>query len=214
MEKIWHHAFYNELRTQPEEHAVLSTEPPVNPKANNQKTTQIMFETFNVPAFYVEPSGVLSLYASGRTTGAVFDSGDGVTHTIPIYEGYALRHAIRRIDIGGRDLTQYLMRIFNERGYSFSSSSEMDIVRDIKEKLCYTALNYEQELQNAETSNDIEADYELPDGQVITIGAERFRCPEVLFKPALIGIESEGIHTFLYESIMACDIDIRRDLYT
>ncbi|KAG7222688.1 hypothetical protein INR49_026297 [Caranx melampygus] len=175
MEKIWHHTFYNELRVAPEEHPTLLTEAPLNPKANREKMTQIMFETFNVPAMYVAIQAVLSLYASGRTTGIVLDSGDGVTHNVPIYEGYALPHAIMRLDLAGRDLTDYLMKILTERGYSFS--------------------------------------YELPDGQVITIGNERFRCPETLFQPSFIGMESAGIHETAYNSIMKCDIDIRKDLY-
>jgi actin-related protein len=213
MEKIWHHCYFNELRVHPEEHPALLTEAPMNPKANREKMIQIMFEGFNVPSFYVSVQAVLSLYASGRTTGIVLDSGDGVTHTVPIYEGYSLPHSIMRIDLAGRDLTEYMMKLLTEVGVSFSSSAEREIARDIKEKHCYVALDFDTELKTSGESSTKDISYTLPDGQVITIGNQQFRCPEALFQPIKLGKEYPGIHELTFQSIMKCDVDVRKELY-
>jgi len=214
MEKIWNHTFYVELRVSPDEHPVLLTEAPLNPKVNREKMTQVMFETFNVPCMYVAIQAVLSLYSAGRTTGIVCDSGDGVTHTVPIYEGFSILHAVNKVPIAGRDLTHFLAKLLTERGYKFSSSAELEIVRDIKEKLAFVAIDYESALKESYASSTYEKNYEMPDGKVITIGNERFRCPEFLFKPfEMAGKELPSMQELVYGSIQDCDVDVRRDLY-
>jgi actin len=213
MEKIWHHVFFNELRVDPTEHPVLLTEAPLNPKINREKMIRLMFETFEVPSFYVTIQAGLSLYAHGIMTGFVFDSGDGVSHAIPIYGGYAISHAIRRLDMAGRDLTAWMIRLLTEKGYFYQTSSEKEIARHIKETLCYVPLDFDAEMEKAAVSSEINRTYELPDGNVITLNSERFRCPEMLFKPYFDGMEYDGIDKCLFDSIMKCDIDIRRDLY-
>lgn len=212
MEKIWSYTFYNEMRVNPEDHNVLLTEAPMNPKQNRERMTQIMFETFNVPAMYVGIQAVLSLYSSGRTTGIVLDSGDGVTHTVPIYEGYSLPHAIQRIDMAGRDMTEYMMKLLMESGRTFTTSAEKEIVRSVKEQLTYVALDFEEEMTNA-SKQPIDKEFELPDGTTMVVGTQQFRVPEALFKPSLIGLEGDGFADMTYKSIQKCDIDVRRDLY-
>ena len=171
-----------------------------------------MFETFNTPATYIANQVILSVYSSGRSVSLVLDSGDGVCQAFSIYEGYLLPYTIQRVDLGGRDLTNYLMKMLSEQcGHSFATTAEREVVRDIKEKLCYVATDFEHEMQIAGKNSK---SYELPDGQVISIGNERFRCPEVLFRPSsLLDKEFPGIHELVYNSIMTCDIDIRRNLY-
>jgi actin-related protein len=213
MEKIWHHTFYNELRVTPDEHPVMLTEAPLNPKANRERMIQIMFESFGVPQVYVSIQAVLALYASGRTTGCILDSGDGVTHTVPIFEGYILPHAVKRLDLAGRDLTDYMMKILTERGHTFVNSAEREIVRDIKEQLAYVALDYDAEMKKSVETSAVERTFELPDGNVINVGNERFRCPEALFQPSLLGKEFGGIQQQMFDTIMNCDMDLRKDLY-
>ncbi|MHA1595984.1 MAG: actin, cytoplasmic 2 [Candidatus Baldrarchaeia archaeon] len=213
MEKIWHYTFYNELRVNPSEHPVLLTEAPLNPDKNREKLAEIMFETFNVPALWISVQAILSLYASGRTTGVVVDSGDGVTHVVPIYEGYAIEPAVQRLDLGGRDVTEYLRTLLMERGYSFISSAEKELVRDIKEKLCYVALDLEKEMKHAEKFREaVEKKYKMPDGSEVVLGSERFLAPEVMFDPMRIGKELPPLHEVIIESVLACDTTIRKEL--
>jgi len=176
--------------------------------------TQIMFENFGVPGLYICLQQVLALYAYGRTTGTVVDVGDGVSHTVPIYEGYALPHAILRMDYGGRNLTDYMKKLISERGYTFTNYQDNTTgrtIRDIKEKCCFVAANLNPEMINS-ASNSKEINYELPDGNIIKLGHERFKCPEALFEPSFIGREADGIHHALANAIMKTDLDIRSDL--
>ncbi|CAG8837257.1 33011_t:CDS:2 [Gigaspora margarita] len=163
MERIWKYIYEEELKIASEEHPVLLTEAPLNPRSNRETAAQTFFETFNVPALFASIQAVLSL-----TTGIVLDSGDGVTHAVPVYEGFALPHAIRRVDIAGR--------------------------------------------QEKDTNGKSE-DFTLPDGNVVKLGAERFKAPEILFNPELIGQEYAGIHQVVVDSINRADLDLRKSLF-
>ena len=216
MEKIWNHSFYNELQVSPEEYAVLLSVAPLISNSNREKMIQIMFESFNTPAMFIAIQEVLSLFASGRTTGIVLGSGDGVSHIVPIEEGYVLPHGVLRLDLAGCDLNDYLMML-TERGFS----ADREIFRDIKEKFCYVALDFEQEMQTftstststfTSTSTST-SKYELPDGEVISIGNEGFRCAEALFQPSFLGMECTGIPETIYNSVMRIDVDHRKELY-
>lgn len=211
MERIWQYIYSkDQLQTFSEEHPVLLTEAPLNPRRNREKAAEIFFETFNVPALFISMQAVLSLYATGRTTGAVLDSGDGVTHAVPIYEGFAMPHSIIRSDIAGRDVTRYLRLLLRKEGHNFHTSAELEIVRTIKQKACYLSLNpLKEESMEGEKSM-----YTLPDGSSIELGPSRFRAPELLFRPDLIGEEFEGIHEVLTYAIQRSDMDLRRVLYS
>ena len=219
MEKIWDHTFTNELRVTPEEHNVMLTEAPINPKHNREKMAQIMFETFNVQGLYIAIQAVLSLYSAGKFTGIVCDSGDGVTHMVPIYDGYSLPHCVLRMDLAGRDITDrmdlagrditdYLIKILNEVNVSLTTSAEREIAKDIKEKVCYIALDPETEINEVK-----EMSYEMPDGTVIKVKDQRFRAPEILFHPEQCGKEPGGVDQKCFDSINKSDIDVRKDLY-
>jgi actin-related protein len=165
-----------------------------------------------VPGLYVANTAVLSLYSAGKFTGVVVEIGDGVAHIVPIYDGFVLP-SIQRINLAGRDLTDYLIQILSERGLHLTTGTEREIAKDIKEKLCYVALDFDEELADSKSDSSKEASYEMPDGNVITMGSERFRTPEILFKPSLIGKEFGGIHEQVYQAITKSDVDVRKDLY-
>ena len=188
---------------------MLITEAPLNPKQNREKAAEIFFESFRAPAMFFSPQAVLSLYASGRTTGIVMDVGEGLTHVIPVYEGFALPHSVMRSDVAGRDITKQLQLLLRRSGLAFTTTSELDVIQSMKEKSCYVALNPTKEEEEKSAS----AKYQLPDGRVVELGSERFRAPEILFRPTLIGSEEMAVSDALVNSIMKSDIDLRPTLF-
>jgi centractin len=216
MEKIWNHIYSRDnLNVRSNEHAVLLTEAPLNPLANREKAAELFFEAMNAPALFFSLQAVLSLYASGRTTGVVLDSGDGVTHAVPVYEGFALPHAITRMDLAGRDVTSHLQLLLRRGGHAFTTTAELEVVRQIKEQCCVVAFNpAEQEKQQTNTQLAAKHQYSLPDGTSLEIGPEAFRAPEILFRPDLVGSEYRGVHDCLVTAVMRSDLDLRRVLFS
>jgi actin-related protein len=213
MEKIWHHQFHSELYVDPAEHPVLITEPLDNSGAAREPTTEIMYETFGVPSFCLANQCALSLFSTGRTTGVVAEIGEGLCQIAPVYEGYHIPMAAARLNLGGCDVTDFLQQMLHQQGYNFASFSERRIIRLVKEQYAYVALDFDAEMhQTANTANHL-VSYDMPDGSSIAIGNERFRCAEILLRPSMSGIGSEGVHEKVLQTITACDVDIRKDMY-
>lgn len=212
MEKVWFHTLYNELRISPEDHAIVLTEPPLNPNATREKMVEIMFETFHVPALYLSVQALLALYATGILHGLVLDCGDGGNHVVPAYGGDAIIHAMKRFKLSGQDVTDHLRNLLNQR-YSFYTTAEREIVNDIKEKLGYVAINYDEELNKSSIPPTLGREFTLPDGTVIDIGTEAFQCTEMMFEPSIFGKECESISQVVHESITNCDVFYQRHLY-
>lgn len=185
-----------------------------------------------MPALYTSVQAVLSLYASGKTTGLVLDSGDGVSHAVPVFQGFAIPNSIRRIDVAGRDVTEHFQQLLRKSGRPFHTSAEKETVKNIKEATGYVALDpakEEKEWSGAQRSDGKSVEYVLPDGQKLKVrkmlcnsschidrsqvGAERFRAPEILFNPEIIGLEYPGVHQIVVEAIQRTDMDLRKSLY-
>jgi len=211
---IWDYTFGSEkMNIDPKNSKVLLTEPPMNPVKNREKMIEVMFEKYGFAGTYVAIQAVLTLYAQGLLTGVVVDSGDGVTHICPVYEGFAMPHLTRRLDIAGRDITRYLIKLLLLRGYAFNHTADFETVRQLKEKLSYIGYNIEAEQKLALETTVLVESYTLPDGRVIKVGGERFEAPEALFQPHLINIEGSGIAELVFSTIQAADIDVRPSLY-
>ena len=217
-EHVWRHTFYCELKVLPEDFPVLVTEVPLNPRTSREKMTTLLFAVFNVPRLYVNVQAVLSLYASGRTTGCVLDSGADSTHVVPCVDAYAVPHAIAHVRVTGRSITARLSSLAAERRCVLQDEAMHDtIVQDMKETLAYVALDYDAEL--AKDRADLEKSYELPDGKCVKIADERFRCPELLFRADLdpnvddAPDAAPGVHACIHDAIAACDPSVRKELF-
>eukprot|EP01084_Bolivina_argentea_P274234 467367_1 len=200
MERVWHHSLYNECRIQPEEHCILLTDSPLNSKSNRKKMVQCMFESFNTPACYVEYQPILALIASHRKTGIVLDSGWKMTECTPIYNGKIIKEAVNVSYFGGRDITKYLSK-------NGMDNYEMEIVREIKEILCYAKneMGINVKLKKGAI---------LKDGSVIKLSnVQRYMPVECLFNPKLMGKDNcDGFHELIYKSIVKCDVNIQSEL--
>jgi actin len=208
IENIWKYIFENELKVNPIEYNIMLTETPMNPKENREKMTQIMFETFNVLGLYIAIEPVLSLYSVGKFSGIVSDLGEHISYFAPIFYGCILPHAIIKLNFAGNNLTEYMQKLLEENGQKFSTIAEKEIIKTIKEKSCYVALNYEEEKESVE-----KFEFELPDGTKININEQKKKCPETLFKPKMIGKEEKDIEEVCFDSIQKCNINIRKELF-
>nr|XP_042113974.1 actin-like isoform X2 [Peromyscus maniculatus bairdii] len=239
VEKIWHHSFYQALHISPEQHPVMITEPPLNSKDVKSRMTQpaargthehlgsvchlagqhanlppqILFETFNVPALYMANQGVLSMYAAGRTSGTTIESGEGMTYIVPIMNGYPLQLSTLKLDVAGQDLTSYLLKLLSDSGNLLVGAADREYIRDLKEKHCYVALDYDMEISKT-AAPSCQKKFQLPDGKEVSMGQEAFMCSEALFNTSLIGKSNLGIHIQAQESITSCDRSYWKTLFS
>jgi len=213
MKSLWDYTFFERLKIDPKEHKILLTEPPMNPKENQKKMLTSMFETYGFEAAKVSIQAMLVLYAQGLLTGVVVDSGDGVTHVVPVWEGVCPPTLIRRLNVAGRHITRYLIKLLQVRGYAFNRSADFETIRQIKEKFCYIGYDLGVEKRLALETTVLMQSYTLPDGRVIKIGNERYEASEVLFKPSLLDLDSPGMHEMLYNMIQDADMDLRASFY-
>ncbi|XP_019637344.1 PREDICTED: actin-3-like [Branchiostoma belcheri] len=213
MEVIWNHIFHEELKIQPDEHAYLLTERPRNPRQAREKTAEIFFEKFSAQAVYLAIESVLSLYTSGRTVGMVLNCGEGASHAVPVYEGYALPLSWKRVSVAGTHLTDYLITLLEKKGHSFKSPVEREIAGRIKEEMCYVAMDVQQEAEAAPTNWLLPQKYVLPNGDTIKVDHERYQVPEPLFHPPILDIMDEGLPEAVVTCAKRCDVDIRDTFY-
>ena len=204
------------------EHPILITEPLLNPYINREKIASALFENLSAPAIFFASQPILSLFSTSNTSGVILESGEGVTQSCVVYEGYSIPNSYIRNNYGGRDVTEYFQTLLKKQGYSFSTTSEFEIVRKMKEEICFTAIgNSNSVLSNMSGHLDLGGNknksessntYNLPDGNAIKIGEEKCIAPEILFNPSIIGSEHLSFQEMIVTSINKVDIDLRKNL--
>ncbi len=212
--RLWDYTLTQKLGIEdPSDKKILVTEAPYNPISNKFKIFETLFEKIGVAAVNIEPQAKCSLFSEGIDTGIVLDSGDGVTHCIPVSNGAILNHTIERMDIAGRHITEYLVRLLQKKGYAFNSSADFDFARELKEKYCFISNDIESDRKLERQTTFYNTYHLLPDETRIRISDEKFEAPEILFNPSLIEKEYDGIPMMMMKSINKCPIDCRKGLY-
>ena len=204
-ETLMHYLLYNQIEVVPEGMSVLVTETPLSLKENRAKTAELLFEKFNVEKCHIANSSMLGLFAYGKTSGIVVDSGFNITSTVPIYEGFPLQYASLKINLGGEDLSLKLLDLIkNKIDDSFKLIKGRLLADDIKEQKGYISLSNEEEEQEEST-------YILPDGKELKLGNELFKANEILFNP---GENNEliSISKMVIDSLAKSDDDVRNDI--
>lgn len=215
MELIWSHIFYDSLQLENgNDHPLLMTEAPLNPGSNREKMYEVLFEKFSFPAICLAIPAVMSLYASGSTTGCVLDCGDGYCSSVSVYNGYTLSSSTLRSNLGGADITQQLQhQIREESGPWLFSSSEREMVRIMKEKGCFISLDIKEDEEHYRFDGEqLGKKFRLPDGKTLTLGQSQFRAPEILFQPHIAGSEEVGIPEMVLHSVSKVDLELRPEL--
>ena len=216
MGRVWTHAF-RELGlangADCEERNVLLTEAPLNPKRNRERMVAEMFEKYGFRGCFVHVQAVLTLYAQGLLTGLVLDSGDGVSHAVPVIDGFTNQNLTKRLDIAGRKVTKRLVELLGRRGYAVNRTSDVESIRAMKEKLCYVAEDCERSSRLARETTVVLETYDLPDGRTIKVESERFMAPEIMFSPNIIDVESPGVSEMCFNCIQENDLDSRMTMY-
>lgn len=214
MQTLLEHIFVHELGLQTKDISVLMTDSPMNTKENKMEITKLMFDYFKVQKFTLINTASLSLFSTGTTTGLVAESGEGISYAVPVFEGYALPHAILELKVAGCDVTQKLIDQFVESGMPVTAENFQQ-VREMKESMCHVSGDFNSEVRSRDdVLNQEQRSYELPSGEIIEVSLDkRVTASEILFNPRLIGVEEDGFAQMAQKSIEMCDEDLRTNLY-